>query len=134
MKLYFLGGSFDPPHLGHLKIAEFCLKQGDLFLFIPTNKSPFKLNQNITSAKHRLKMLNLLTAQMNNIKIDPFEINNDGISYTYKTIEYLLAKYNSCELIMAIGQDHLNTLSNWKNINYISKIVKLSVSIETVQY
>ena len=125
MNLYFLGGSFDPPHLGHLKIAEFCLKKGDLFLFIPTKNSPYKLNQKITSANHRLNMLNLMTTKMDKIKVDPFEIDNDDISYTYKTIEYLLAKYNSYELIMVIGYDHLNTLSRWKNIDYIKNNCKI---------
>ena len=125
MKLFFLGGSFDPPHLGHLKIAEFCLKQGDFFLFIPAKNSPYKLNQKITSASHRLNMLNLMTTKMDKIKVDPFEINNAGISYTYKTIKYLLAKYNPCELIMVIGYDHLNTLSRWENIDYIKNNCKI---------
>ena len=119
MKLYFFGGTFNPPHLGHLKIAEFCLKQCDLFLFIPTNKSPFKLNQNIISPTHRLNMLNLLIQNNEKIKLEPFEIENDEISYTYKTVKYIKNKYNPSELAMVIGADNLTTLNKWKNIEYI---------------
>jgi len=125
VKLYFLGGSFNPPHLGHLKIAEFCLKQCNLFLFIPTYKSPFKLNQNIVSPSHRLNMLNLLIQKHDKIKVDSFEIEKEETSYTYKTVEYIKNKYNPSELVMIIGDDHLKALNKWKNIDYIYNNCKL---------
>ena len=54
----------------------------------------FKLNKNITTARHRLNMLNLMTVKIDNMRVEPLEINNDGISYTYKTINYIFKKYN----------------------------------------
>ena len=125
MKLYFLGGSFDPPHLGHLKIAELCIKQCDLFLFIPANRSPYKINQKLTSNMHRFNMLQLMTMNMDNVEIEPFEINTDNISYTHKTIDYLLNKYNPSEITMVIGKDHLNKLDNWRKIDYIRSNCKI---------
>ena len=55
---------------------------------------------------HRFNMLNLMTMNMDNVEIEPFEINTVNISYTYKTIDYLLNKYNPSELTMVIGKDH----------------------------
>jgi len=125
VKLYFLGGTFNPPHVGHLKIAEFCLKHCDLFLFIPTYKSPFKINQKTVSSTHRLKMLNLLIQKHDKIKVDSFEIEKEETSYTYKTVEYIKNKYNPSELVMVVGADHAETLNKWKNIDYIYNNCKL---------
>ena len=73
MKLYFLGGSFDPPHLGHLRIAEYFSQQCDLFLFIPAQKSPFKKNNPIASPAQRIEMLTFLSDKVKNSQIETFE-------------------------------------------------------------
>ena len=57
MKIFFLGGSFDPPHIAHLKIAKSCLKYCDKFLFIPSKKVPHKQENPYFSSKDRVRML-----------------------------------------------------------------------------
>ena len=92
MKIYFLGGSFDPPHLGHLRIAEYFSKKCDLFLFIPAKKSPFKRYNPIASSLQRLHMLALLTEKVKKSKIETFELDGTSPSYTYLTIKYIKKK------------------------------------------
>lgn len=121
MKIYFLGGSFDPPHLGHLRIAEYFSQQCDLFLFIPAQKSPFKKNNPLASPIQRIEMLSLLTEKVNNYQIESFELESNNPSYTYLTVEYLIKKYSPESLNMIIGKDNLISLNKWKNINYISQ-------------
>lgn len=121
MKIYFLGGSFDPPHLGHLRIAEYFSKKCDLFLFIPAKKSPFKRYNPIASSLQRLHMLALLTEKVKKSKIETFELDGTSPSYTYLTIKYIKKKYSSNDLNMIIGKDNLNGLNKWKNFKFITQ-------------
>ena len=59
MKLILFGGSFDPPHLGHLKIIEKCCGECDKLILMPSAHSPLKKNPPIAESKHRVKMLEL---------------------------------------------------------------------------
>lgn len=130
MNIYFFGGSFDPPHLGHLKIIETCLNRFDMahFILIPANESPLKKNKPIASQIHRIEMLKLLIDDFENkIIIDDWEINRNGPSYTYDTIEYLIEKYPGCCLFMILGHDQFISLKNWKNYEKILNSVKIIV-------
>ena len=121
MNITFLGGSFDPPHLGHLKIAKFFINKCDLFLFIPAKKSPFKPQSPLASNNDRIRMLELLIRNLKNVRIDSFELNNNEDSFTYLTVEHILKKYNPSQINMVIGADHLNHLDLWKNMNFIKE-------------
>ena len=71
MKLILFGGSFDPPHCGHLKIIEDCIKECDKLILMPSSYSPLKKNYPIAESKHRVKMLQLLTPDLKHqIQID----------------------------------------------------------------
>ena len=91
MKIFFFGGTFDPPHLGHEKIVDFCLDNCDKLVIIPNKNSLDKIKT--TDANHRLSMLKLL---FNNkrIIIDEFELESKKPNYTYYTIEYLKNIYS----------------------------------------
>jgi nicotinate-nucleotide adenylyltransferase len=119
VNLYFLGGSFDPPHLGHLKIAEHFINRSDLFLYIPAKRSPFKKKKPTVTAEHRFNMLKIMSVNFRNIKVDPFELYHEQESFTYITVDYLIQKYNPTTLNMIIGKDNLIGLKKWKNINSI---------------
>lgn len=121
MNITFLGGSFDPPHLGHFKIAEFFKNNCDLFLFIPAKKSPFKSINPSASSFHRTEMLKLLIKNLPNVEIEAFEINNTKESFTYLTVKYLLKKFKPTQLNMVIGADHIQKLESWKNIQFIKE-------------
>ena len=121
MKVFFFGGTFDPPHLGHEKIVDFCLNNCDKLIIIPNKKSPDKIKT--TDAGHRVNMLNLL---FNNTKItiDDFELNSNKTNYTYYTIQYLKKQYKD-DLTMVLGYDQLINLENWFNYKKIVKNINI---------
>ena len=126
MNICFLGGSFDPPHLGHLAIAKECLKKFDKFIFLPSKQSPHKPASPFFDSKHRLKMLEIITSDLENIEIEQFEIKSSSkVSFTIDSVEYLTKKYHKCNLYMIVGSDLVNNLSNWKDWNKIKEKVNV---------
>ena len=124
MKIFFFGGTFDPPHNGHQTIVNYCLEKCDKLILIPNKKSPHKNFYPSASAKQRKKMLSILFAH-DKINISEFELKSSVDNYTYLTINYLKKKYNSSDLTMILGYDQLLNLKKWKNINYILSEVKI---------
>jgi len=134
MKIYFLGGTFDPPHIAHLNIALESLKQCQKFIFIPSKQSPHKKKRPYFKAIHRLKMLEILISEYQNIEIDDFEINSTNkISYTIDTIRYLIKKYSDASLYMVVGSDLISDIKSWKEWDEIQKKVKI-ICFERVGY
>tara|TARA_B100000614_G_scaffold84582_1_gene76038 strand:+ start:489 stop:1049 length:561 start_codon:yes stop_codon:yes gene_type:complete len=118
MKIYFFGGTFDPPHKGHMLIYQHCLNLCDKFIFIPAKLSPGK-NKPLASCQQRLDMLQILLKKNGNkLKtiIDNYEISSKSeISYTIDTIIYLKNKYPKSDLNMVIGYDQYLSINKWKN-------------------
>lgn len=117
MKIAFFGGTFNPPHIGHIKACKAFMKQlnPDKLLIIPTNIPPLKESYGILPS-HRLEMCRLAFPFA---EICDFEITNGGISYTYKTVEYLRGLYPTDELCMLIGTDQLAQLEKWREHQYL---------------
>ena len=134
MKIYFLGGSFDPPHIGHLEVAKSCLKYCDKFIFIPSKQTPHKKNPTYFSKKDRAEMLRLLVGAEKNIEIDLFELTSENeISYSIDTIRHLSKKYPKSNICMVLGSDLISNLSSWRNWTEIEQKVGL-VCIERDGY
>ena len=126
MNLYFFGGSFDPPHIGHLSIIQSCVIDSERIILIPTKKSPFKDQIPVSSAYHRIRMLELLINKIAHpIIIDDWEINNPAPNYTYETIKHLQTEYPEDNLCMVIGCDQLTRFHEWKNYRGIMDIVQI---------
>ena len=124
MKIFFYGGTFDPPHLGHMKIVERCLSRCDKLIILPNKQSPDKMNYQITPSAHRFNMLNLIF-KSEKIYIDLFELNSDKINYTYLTIEYLKKKYCNSSITMILGYDQWSNFENWKKKDQILNTVNI---------
>ena len=94
-RIGILGGTFDPVHCGHLHLAEDAMKQGrlDEVIFIPARIQPFKLGKKITSGKDRIAMLQLATERTPGFSVSSYELDADGVSYTYLTLRALQKKY-----------------------------------------
>lgn len=132
-KIGIIGGTFNPIHIAHLAIAEQFYDQIglDICYFVPTYKSPFKienLEDNETNAHHRLKMVELALGNNPHFKIDNYEIENQGISYSYLTIEYFKNKFSDSNLFFLIGQDQANHFHKWKNWEDICKNSQLTIA------
>ena len=136
MNLYFFGGSFDPPHIGHLSIIQLCIIKSQKFVLIPTKKSPFKDQIPLVSVHHRVRMLELLISKIDHpIIIDDWEINNPAPNYTYETIRHLQIDYPSCNLFMVIGGDQLIHFQKWKNYKEIINVVRIvAFNRKKIQY
>jgi nicotinate-nucleotide adenylyltransferase len=122
MILGVLGGSFDPVHNAHLKMADTALKEFDLdkIIFVPAYIPPHKLKL-IASEKDRYNMLSEVIKDSNKYEIDTFEIDSKKVIYSYQMLDYLKSKHNVDNIKMIIGADSFNQLTGWKNIEYISK-------------
>lgn len=127
MKICLFGGSFNPIHKGHIKIANEAIKQLNLdeLIFIPCQKNPFKKDVNYVNGEDRKKMIEMVLE--NKMTISDFEIKRQGISYTIDTVKYFKNKYPNDELYLLIGSDNLTKLPKWKDIDEISKLIQIVV-------
>lgn len=115
-KIGILGGTFDPPHIGHLHLAQNAMEQLelDMVLFIPAYVSPFKEGKT-TEFAHRLAMTAIAIADEPSFFITALEGLREGKSYTADTLASLKGLYPNSELYFLSGVDAVNTLSEWHN-------------------
>lgn len=109
------GGTFDPPHLGHLAIAEqlvdaFVL---DRLLMVPAAIPPHKRGQTISSPFHRLAMLALATAQSSRIFLATLEVEPGATPYTVDTLRRLQQTHPEARLFFIMGADSFRDVSCW---------------------
>ncbi|MEY8516109.1 nicotinate-nucleotide adenylyltransferase [Lachnospiraceae bacterium 29-84] len=108
-----MGGTFDPIHYGHLMIAENAREQFQLqkILFLPAGRPPHK--HHITEAVHRCRMVSLAISGNPWFALDQTEVESDGVSYTYLTMQKLKQRYGDVELFFILGADSLFDFESW---------------------
>ncbi len=128
-RLGILGGTFDPVHLGHLKLAEGARRQLGLeqVLFIPAYIPPHKRTDTITPAGVRLQMLELATRDRKYISVSSLEIEKKGISYTVETLRELRRKYPESEFYFIAGSDAVPELKTWKDVGKIFELCRFVI-------
>jgi nicotinate-nucleotide adenylyltransferase len=121
------GGNFNPVHHGHLITALkiFELRNLDKIIFIPAYISPFKTDQAVISAEHRLNMLKLAISGIPFFEYSDIEIKADEVSFTINTLRKLKDQYGRIELI--IGYDNLLEFEKWKDPDEIVRLANLVV-------
>lgn len=114
-RIGLFGGTFDPPHLGHLILASEAQHQLDLtrMLWTLTPDPPHKQGQNITSVEHRLAMVNLSIADNPLFELSRIELDRAGPHYTLDTVRILRAEFPQAEIVPVIGGDSLRELPTW---------------------
>ncbi|MBM7604773.1 nicotinate-nucleotide adenylyltransferase [Metabacillus crassostreae] len=124
-KIGILGGTFDPPHFGHLLIASEILHKMQLseVWFIPNQIPPHKSEKHFSDSRHRLNMLKLAIKDNDHFKINTLELEREGPSYTYDTIHILREQYPDYSFHFIIGADMIEYLPHWHKIDEIIKIV-----------
>lgn len=115
MRLGIFGGTFNPPHLGHLRlIIEMADKmQLDRVLIIPASIPPHKQAPNLASGKDRLEMCRLCFGSDSRFVISDMELLRVGKSYTYDTLCEIRAEYPDAELFLVVGSDMLQSFEKW---------------------
>tara|TARA_B100001996_G_scaffold283665_1_gene223959 strand:+ start:746 stop:1327 length:582 start_codon:yes stop_codon:yes gene_type:complete len=133
MKTCIFGGTFDPPHIGHLLIAQTIIESENFerLIFVPANISPAKQGRNISSPNKRLEMLNLALTGNENFEISDFEINKGDISYTIDTITEFAKNLGTDkkDLYFLMGSDTLRDFHNWKDPKKIMNLCNIIVAI-----
>lgn len=109
------GGTFDPPHVGHLILASEAKSQLGLtrVLWTVTPDPPHKQDQLITSLEHRLAMVKLAIEEDPSFDLSEVELNRPGPHYTVDTIKLLAEQNPQAEIVPIIGGDSLNDLPTW---------------------
>lgn len=128
MKIAILGGTFDPPHLGHLILADTVLKElnYDKVLFIPSKIPPHKNISGEVSNEDRLNMLKLSIEDDKRFSFDDYELKNEGISYSIKTLNYLYQNYDiEGKIALIIGADLIKNFHKWKEPEKISELTNI---------
>ena len=114
-RIGLFGGTFDPPHLGHLILASEAQSQLELdrLLWVLTPEPPHKLDQTITPAEHRLAMVQLAIADNAAFELSHIELDRPGPHFTVDTIKLVAEENPEAEIVPIIGGDSLNDLPKW---------------------
>lgn len=121
-----LGGTFSPPHIGHLIIADqVCHQLGlEKIYFMPSANPPHQDEKKAIDVKHRLQMVELAIEDNSFFDIEKSEIERGGKSYTYDTLKKLKEEHPDTEYYFIIGGDMVEYLPKWYKVDELAQIVE----------
>ncbi|HET6386307.1 MAG TPA: nicotinate-nucleotide adenylyltransferase [Armatimonadota bacterium] len=131
LRLGVLGGTFDPVHYGHLRLAEEALGRFalDRVLFIPNGIPPHKPGGPQTSARDRFVMTLLATASHDQFEVSPIELDRAGTSYTVDTLRDLRSKYGrGLQIYFILGIDAVLDMHTWRAPDEVIQLCHLAVA------
>ncbi len=110
-----MGGTFDPPHIGHLILAQSAYEQLglDSVLFIPAGRPPHKQNRSGATDEQRLEMVRLAIEKDPHFRMSRIEMESSDYSYTCETLKKLHERFPDEDYYFIIGQDSLETFHSW---------------------
>lgn len=129
MRIGVFGGTFDPPHHGHLMVAvdAFEALRLDRLLLIPTAVHPFKGASVGALPEVRLEMLRAAIAGDVRLEVDEIEMRRRGPSYTIDTLRALRAREAGAELFLLLGADNLGEFSAWREAGEVARLATLVI-------
>lgn len=127
MRLGIFGGTFDPPHVGHLLAASdaFEALALDRLLFVPANVQPLKEGATSTPPETRLRLVQLLIQGDPRFDVDPLEVRRPGLSFTVDTLRQIGASYPGATLHFIVGMDVLETFESWREPDEVRRLAQL---------
>lgn len=129
-RIGILGGSFDPPHVGHLLMAQDALDLLglDRLLVVPAGTQPLKGTAAATAAQ-RLAMVQAAFAGISRVEVDPIEIDRGGLSYMVDTMEHFAGRWPDAELLLLLGADAAADLARWRDPQRLLQRVQLVIAV-----
>ena len=128
-RIGIFGGSFDPPHLGHLVIAELARRRLklDVVYLVPAFQPPHKAGRHASTARDRLAMTKLSVRGNPRLRVSAIEIRRRGVSYTIDTVRSFHRRFPRAKLFLIIGSDSLRQFYSWKDPEGILSLASLAV-------
>ena len=129
-KIGLFGGTFDPPHIGHLILASEAVHQLGLsrLLWMLAPDPPHKLEQPITPLQHRLEMLQRMISDNPTFEVSYLEINRPGPHYTIDTVRLLAQQEPNADIVLLLGGDSLRDLPTWRlYADLVAEVTKIGV-------
>lgn len=128
-RIGIFGGTFDPPHIGHLIIAEQARTQLklDRVLFIPAYRPPHKRGRASAAPLHRLKMVRLAVRGNNRFAVSDMELRRKGISYTIDTVQEIRRRNPEAKIFLILGSDNLVEFHTWKSYRELVALTNLVI-------
>lgn len=131
MRLALYGGSFDPPHAGHVCLAKAAVSalKADKLLIIPNFLQPHKEpTENGPAPEERLELCRLAFEGIDGAQVSDIEVRRGGKSYTADTVEALRAQYPGAELVLVLGADAAESLPRWHRYEEVLKFLPVAVA------
>jgi nicotinate-nucleotide adenylyltransferase len=128
--LGILGGTFNPPHLGHLAVAQSARDELGLgrVLMMPARIPPHKPSDADPGPEHRLQMCRLLAAGEAGLSVSELEIDRDGPSYTVDSLRAIHASHPDAQLTFIVGADTASTMPRWREPEEVLELADLAVA------
>ena len=127
-RIGIFGGSFDPPHIGHIQAAKQAIEalQLDRLLMIPAHIAPHKKGS-VAEPQHRLAMLRIAAEGLDKTAVSDLELRREGASYTFETVAQVRNEYPDAEIFLLMGTDMFLSFPNWKHPEKILSQATLAV-------
>lgn len=134
-KVGIMGGTFNPIHLGHIKLAQTAYEQLklDTVWFMPSKTPPHKDSKDIVPQEDRVAMINLAIKDFNHFQFSDIELTRDGTTYTSYTMEYLHSLANNDknyynDYYFIIGADSLYNIETWNRPEVLFQLTSFAVA------
>ncbi len=129
MRLGIFGGTFDPPHVGHLIVADDALAALglDRVVFLPAGTHPLKRSEVEAPSEIRLEMVRMATDGDDRFVVDDRDTRRSGPSYTVDTLGEFVEEFPGAELVLLVGADILREIHRWHRVDEIARRARITV-------
>ena len=128
-RLGIFGGTFDPPHIGHVAVARQLVGTGDLdeVVWMPVRTPPHKPDRSIAPTGLRMEMVRAATYGAEGQVVSDLELAREGPSYTVDTLRALRSEYPDVDPVLILGVDQFAELSTWREPEEVARLARLWV-------
>lgn len=128
-RIGILGGTFDPPHIGHLLAAYAAMEllPLDRVILVPAAQQPLKVGRESAPAADRLAMVRALAEADPRLSVDTLELDREGLSFTIDSLREFRSRFPDAALFLLLGEDTARTLPQWRDPAGIAAIAEIVV-------